>query len=78
MITCTCRDYKRHLWLTTSWHLGQLVLQTDAKHGYYELHHSSDLWHNLTHPVQFTLVTDDFGIIYVRLQNSEHLLAALS
>jgi hypothetical protein len=39
-------------------------------HGYYE-------WRNLTHPISFTLVVDDFGVKYVGKEHIDHLIKCI-
>ena len=41
---------------------------------YYKLAHMPRLWLHVKRPIQFTLVTDDFGVKYVGQENSEHLI----
>jgi hypothetical protein len=35
------------------------------------------LWLHVTHPIQFTLVVDDFGVQFVGKENAQHLIDAL-
>ena len=48
-----------------------------APHEYYEVKHTPGLWKHITHPIQFTLVVDDFGVKYTRKKDAEHLLGIL-
>ena len=48
-----------------------------APHGYYEVKHTPGLWKHISHPIQFTLVVDDFGVKYTRQKDVEHLLGVL-
>jgi hypothetical protein len=34
-------------------------------HGYHQTKFTPGLWQHITHPIQFTLVVDDFGVQYV-------------
>eukprot|EP00804_Cyclotella_cryptica_P030451 CCRYP_008524-RA/>CCRYP_008524-RA protein AED:0.26 eAED:0.26 QI:0/0/0/1/1/1/2/0/901 len=55
----------------------KLLKQRLAKHGYYEVVHTSGLLKHISRPVSFTLVVDDFGIKYVGKEHADHLLNAL-
>ena len=55
----------------------KLLRKRLAPHGYYEAKHTPGLWKHTTHPVQFTLVVDGFGVKYVGKQYADHLLNAL-
>eukprot|EP00804_Cyclotella_cryptica_P009803 CCRYP_013232-RA/>CCRYP_013232-RA protein AED:0.30 eAED:0.25 QI:0/0/0/1/0/0/3/0/606 len=55
----------------------KLLKQRLAKYGYYEVVHTPGLWKNLTRPISFTLVVDDFSIKYVGKEHADHLLNAL-
>ena len=48
-----------------------------APHGYYEVKHTPGLWKHISLPIQFTLVVDNFGVIYTRQKDAEHLLGIL-
>ena len=39
--------------------------------------HTPGLWKNVSHPIAFTLVVDDFVVKYVGKENADHLVAAL-
>ena len=45
--------------------------------GYYEVVHTPGLWQHVSHPVQSSLVVDDFGVKYVGKENAEHLIKAI-
>ena len=55
----------------------KLLKKRLARHSYFEVRHTPGLWGNITRPVQFTLVVDDFGVKYVGKENAEHLCKAL-
>jgi hypothetical protein len=42
-------------------------------HGYHKTKFTPGLWNHATHPIQFTLVADDFGVQYVGKNNELHL-----
>ena len=46
-------------------------------HGYYEVPHTPGLWKQISRPIQFTLVVDDFRIKYVGRRHLDHLLRAI-
>ena len=48
-----------------------------APHGYFEVKHTPGLWKNISCPLQFTLVVDNFGVKYTRRKDAEHLLRIL-
>jgi hypothetical protein len=43
----------------------QLLARHLAIHGYHQTKFTPGLWRHVTHPIQFTLVVDDFGVQYV-------------
>ncbi|KAL7484760.1 hypothetical protein ACHAW6_010382 [Cyclotella cf. meneghiniana] len=55
----------------------KLLKQHLAKHGYYEVTHTSGVWKHILRPISFTLVVDNFGIKYVGKEHANHLLNAL-
>jgi hypothetical protein len=58
--------------------LASQLLQTRlAPFGYYPARHTPGLWLHKTRPISFTLVVDDFTVIYVSKQHAEHLRNAL-
>ena len=46
-------------------------------HGYCEVLYILGLWKHNIRPVQFSLVVDDSGVKYVRIENAEHLMQSL-
>ena len=48
-----------------------------AKAGYVPVRHTPSLWRYHTHPITFTLVVDDFGVKYEKLEHFNHLRDAL-
>jgi hypothetical protein len=48
-----------------------------AKHGYSPVPHTHGLWTQKWRPLKFSLVVDDFGVMYVGCEHAEHLKAAL-
>jgi hypothetical protein len=55
----------------------QLLARSLAIHGYHQTKFTPGLWRHVTHPIQFTLVVDDFGVQYVGAEHAQHLIAAL-
>eukprot|EP00804_Cyclotella_cryptica_P022985 CCRYP_014976-RA/>CCRYP_014976-RA protein AED:0.39 eAED:0.37 QI:0/0/0/1/0/0/2/0/347 len=45
--------------------------------GYHQSKLVPGLWNHIWHPIQFTLVVDDFGIKYVGQEHPQHLLSVL-
>jgi hypothetical protein len=45
--------------------------------GYYEAHSTPGLWRHKWCPVQFCLIVDNFGVEYVGIEHSNHLLMRL-
>jgi hypothetical protein len=43
----------------------QLLVRCLAIHGYHKTKLTPGLWRHVTHPIQLTLVVDDFGVQYV-------------
>ena len=43
----------------------QLVAQFLGNHGYYQVKHTPVLWQHLWRTILFTLVVNNFGIVYV-------------
>ena len=54
----------------------QLTERLEPK-GYYQCRHTPGLWCHKWRPILFSLVEDDFGIKYVRKENSDHLISAI-
>ncbi|KAL7460263.1 hypothetical protein ACHAXS_000725 [Conticribra weissflogii] len=46
-------------------------------HGYYEVPDTPGLFKHESRPIQFTLVVDDFGVKYVRMEHAQHLIQTL-
>ena len=46
-------------------------------HGYYEVSHTQVLWKHIPHPIDFSLVVDDFGVKCVDEDNSQYLINSL-
>jgi hypothetical protein len=42
-----------------------LLARCLAKHGYSPVKHTRGLWMHETRPIKFSLVVDNFGVIYV-------------
>jgi hypothetical protein len=55
----------------------QLLARRLTIHGYHQTKFTPDLWHHITHPIQFTLVVDDLGVQYVGQEHAQHLIDAL-
>jgi hypothetical protein len=51
----------------------QLLAHRLAIHGYQQ----TKFWRHATHPIQLTLVVDDFGVQYVGKEHAQHLIDAL-
>jgi hypothetical protein len=54
-----------------------LLAKILAKHGYSPVPHIHGLWTHKWRPIKFSLVVDDFGVMYVGREHAEHLKAAL-
>jgi hypothetical protein len=55
----------------------QLLAHRLAIHGYHQTKFAPGLWRHVTHPIQFILVVDDFGVEYVGKEHAQHLIDAL-
>jgi hypothetical protein len=55
----------------------QLLARRLAIHGYHQTKFTPGLWRHVTHPIQFTLVVDDFGVQFVGKEHAQHLIDAL-
>jgi hypothetical protein len=55
----------------------QLLARRLAIHGYHKTKFTPGLWRHVTHPIQCTLVVDDFGVQYVGKEHAQHLIDAL-
>jgi hypothetical protein len=54
-----------------------LLAKRLGKHGYSPVPHIHGLWTHKWRPIKFSLVVDDFGVMYVNREHEEHLKAAL-
>jgi hypothetical protein len=54
-----------------------LLAKRLAKHGYSPVPHTHGLWTHKWRRIKFSLVVDDFGVMYVGREHAEHLKAAL-
>ncbi len=52
----------------------ELLADCLRQHGYTHSETTPELWFHETHPIQFSLVEDDFGVKYVGKENALHLL----
>jgi hypothetical protein len=57
--------------------VNQLLAHRLAIHGYHQTKFTPGLWRHVTHPIQFTLVVDDFGVQYMGKEHAQHLIDAL-
>ena len=48
-----------------------------APAGFYEVAHTPGLWRHKRHPIQFSLIVDDFGIKHVGKEHIDYLLTSL-
>ena len=48
-----------------------------AKYGYYEVAHTPGLFKHFYRPISFSLIVDDFGVKYTRLEDAMHLINSL-
>jgi hypothetical protein len=55
----------------------QLLSRCLSIHGYHQTKFTPGLWRHATHPNQFTLVVDDFGVQYVVKEHARHLINTL-
>ena len=46
-------------------------------HGYYKCANTPGLWKHVSRPISFTLVVDDFGVIYVGKEHATHLIECI-
>ena len=58
-------------------HANEFPKKKLVPHGYFEVKHTPGLWKHITHPIQFTLVVNNFDVKYTRRQDAEHLLGIL-
>jgi hypothetical protein len=54
-----------------------LLAKRLTKHGYNPMPHTHGLWTHKWRPIKFSLVVDDFGVMYAGREHAEHLKAAL-
>ena len=47
-----------------------------APHGYFEAPHTPGLWRQITRPIYFSLVVDDFGVKYINKADTDHPITA--
>ena len=72
------RNLQGNLRPSTSWKASQQAAQKNlGPAGYYEVPHTPGLFTNVTCPIQFTLVVDDFGVKYVGKEHADHLIKTL-
>jgi hypothetical protein len=71
-IQCGCYGLPQAGILTNDLLCGHL-----EKEGYYEAATTPGLWKHKWWPIQFCLIVDDFGIEYVGIKHSNHLLLVL-
>eukprot|EP00804_Cyclotella_cryptica_P028569 CCRYP_015820-RA/>CCRYP_015820-RA protein AED:0.38 eAED:0.38 QI:0/0/0/1/0/0/3/0/267 len=55
----------------------KLLKKQLATDGYFKLPHTPGLFKHISHPIQFALVVDDFGIKYIGKQHLDHLFASI-
>jgi hypothetical protein len=55
----------------------QLLARLLVIHAYHQTKFTPDLWRHVNHPIQFTLVVDDFGVKYGGKEHAQHLIDAL-
>jgi hypothetical protein len=55
----------------------KLLQRNLAKDGYRPTQHIHGLWIHDTCPISFSLVVDDFGVIYVGREHAEHLMTCI-
>ena len=55
----------------------ELLEKRLADHGYQQSYFTPGLWIHDWHPIQFTLVVDNFGVKHVGKENKTHLINAL-
>jgi hypothetical protein len=53
-----------------------LLAKRLTKHGYSPVSHTHGLWTHQWRPIKFSLVVDDFGVMHVGREHTEHLKAA--
>jgi hypothetical protein len=55
----------------------QLLAHRLAIHGYHQTKFTPGIWCHVTHPIQFTLVVDAFGVQYVGKEHAQNLIDSL-
>ena len=55
-----------------------LLTQYLSDHGYYQVKQTPGLWRHVWRTISFTLVVDDFGIVFVEWEQADHLMSALT
>ncbi len=63
-----CMAYRRRSLLQ------ELLADRLKQHGYTQSETTPGLWSYKTHPIQFSLIIDDFGVKFVGKENALHLL----
>ena len=48
-----------------------------SPYGYFTFFHTPGLWREITCPISFSLLVDDFGVKYINKANAYHLIAEL-
>ena len=48
-----------------------------APYRYFEVSHTPGLWQDITRPIAFSLVVDDFGVKYIHKDDANHLANSL-
>ena len=46
-----------------------------APYGYFEVIYTPGLWQQITRPISFSLVVDEFGVKYINKVDADHLIA---
>jgi hypothetical protein len=55
----------------------KLLARRLAIRGYHQTKSTPGIWRHVTHPIQFTLVVDDFGVQYVGKEHAQRIIVAL-
>jgi hypothetical protein len=55
----------------------KLLARRLAIRGYHQTKSTPGIWRHVTHPIQFTLVVDDFGVQYVVKEHAQRIIVAL-
>ena len=68
------RRQPRHVWLAVVRNTSKLTpWKLLNKRGYHQINLVPGIWKHIWHPVQFTLVAEDFGVKYVGEKHALHL-----